>query len=159
MGRFSGLGAIKSNTGGFYFQPGEYTVQILGVKMAKSRKGTDCFIIETEVLESTNPERPKGCQPSQVIALKSDILQTALSNVKQFAGAALGIDDPDSYVPDGGQDPDDFWEEALEFLVSDEQPAKGAMLGLSCVNIQTKAGNDFTKHFWKPGVDLEAELG
>jgi hypothetical protein len=154
MGRFAGLGGIKTNQGGLHFQPGDYLVEIDEIKFLKNRKGQDCFIVGAKVLESSNPERAPGCRPSQVVVLRSDILETAWGNIKQFAGAIMGLEDPDSYVPEDGTSIDDFWDQALEFMVADEQPMEGAKIHLNCTNIKTKAGNDFTKHIWGPLVSM-----
>jgi hypothetical protein len=149
MGRFSGLGSIRANQGGIFFKQGNYVVEIKKVENRTTRKG-DTFIIETEILESDNPERPAGCKPSQVIVFKPDIIETQMGDVKQFIGAVLGIEDADSYVPEDGQDLDSFWEEALEGAIGDDQPCAGVKLRLNCTNRATKAGGNFTKHVWSP---------
>lgn len=159
MGRFAGLAGIKTNQGGLYYLPGDYDVELDEVKLIKARKGTECFIISAKVLTSTNEERQPGCKPSQVMVLREDILETVMGNIKQFAGAVLGIEDPDSYeaeidpsIPDDTVEAatDRFWDEALELMISDEQPLKGMHIHLNCTNIQTKEKKDFTKHVWGP---------
>lgn len=159
MGRFSGLAGIKTNQGGLYFLEGDYEVELDEVKMITSRKSKDCFIISGKVLTSTNAQRAPGCKPSQVITIREDILATVMGNIKQFAGAALEIENPDDYVADvdpaiPGDDPqratDRFWEQTLEYLVSDEQPLKGMRIRLNVTQIQTKDKNAFSKHVWGP---------
>jgi len=157
MGRFQGLGGIKTNQGGVYFLPGDYTVDIEEVKFFTSRKEKDTFVIQARVLESTNPERAPGCKPSQVIILRPDILATCMGNIKQFAAAILELEDPDAYNAPftvGTQEDanDQFWNETLEVLVSDDQPAKGIRIKLNITNIKTKEGKDFSKHVWGPVV-------
>jgi delta 1-pyrroline-5-carboxylate dehydrogenase len=165
MGRFAGLGGIKTNQGGLYFLPGDYEVMLEEIKFFLNRKKQDTFVVAAKVLKSTCSERAPGCKPSQVIILKEDILETVMGNIKQFAGAVLGIGDPDSFVAD--IDPsipedtpeaatDRFWEETLESLVSDEQPAKGVVIKLNVTTIKTRENKDFNKHVWGPVVEVAA---
>ena len=154
MGRFSGVASVQTNQGGLYFLDGDYEVEVEETKMVRNRKGIDCFIISATVLKSTNSQRAVGCKPAQVIPMKPDLLPTALGAIKAFAAAVMGIENPDGYKEEckkgEGQDEanDRFWEESLEALVSDEQPAKGTKLHLNVATIKTKAGNDFSKHVW-----------
>lgn len=138
--------------------PGDYLVELQEVKMIQNRKRQDTFIVSAKVIESTNPERAPGCSPSQVMVLREDILETIYSNIKQFAAAACGIDDPDEYVPEDGKSVEEFWDELLEYVVDEkEQPLKGTKIRLNCTNIQTREGKDFTKHVWGSVVeDVEA---
>jgi hypothetical protein len=155
MGRFAGLGEIRTNAGGLFFEPGDYTVEIDAVKYIKNRKDQECFIVEAKVLESTNAARVPGCKPSQVIMIRPDIRETCMGNVKQFAAAIMDILDPDNYVPEDGKDINAFWDETLEALVSAEQPARGIKVKLNVTQIekrdQTK-GKYFSKHIWGPVV-------
>lgn len=159
MGRFSNLAHIKTNQGGLYFLPGNYVVDLEAVKFMRSRKGVEMFIIETCVVESDVAERGPGSRPSQVIAIKEEILATCMGNIKHFAATVLGIEgDPDAYVPDDGTSVEDFWDEALEYIISAYNPLKGMRLRLNCTNIKTREGRDFTKHLWGPVVAQPGEL-
>lgn len=148
-GVFGKLADVKSNTGGVWFLPGNYLVKIRAVKLIDTLAGHQSFVIEGTVVESDNPERSPGTPASQVIALKPAIMATAMSNVKNFMGAALAIADPDSYVPDEGT-VEDFWNATGEYFISEKQPLAGKNLYLSCTTIKTKKGEDFTKHTWMP---------
>jgi len=165
MGRFAGLGSIRTNQGGVYFLPGNYVVDLVEVKSILSRKKKDCFIIGAKIVESDTAERKPGTVCSQVVTINPEYLETCLANIKQFAGAVLGIEDPDEYLAEvnpsiPGDTPEEatdrFWDDALESLVSDEQPAAGLRMCLNCVNIKTKNGGDFTKHYWSPYYDKTA---
>ena len=148
MGRFSSLANVRTNQGGLYFLAGDYDVELDEVKLIDTRKGQEAFIISGKVLTSTNPDRAPGCKPSQVMVLKTEILETVMSNIKQFAGAALGIEDPDDYEPEEGKTLEEFWDETLEAIVSDEQPLKGVKIHLNVSMIKTREGKDFSKHVW-----------
>jgi hypothetical protein len=166
MGRFQGLSGIKTNQGGLFFEPGNYTVDIDEVKFINNRKKVDCFIVAAKVIESDNPSRAPGCKPSQVITIREDILETCMGNIKAFAGAILGIPDPDGYVAEvdpkiAGDTPeaatDRFWDEALEALVSEAQPAKGIRIKLNVTAIEKRdqsKGKYFNRHSWGPIVNV-----
>ena len=157
MGRFSGLGGVKTNQGGLYFLEGDYVVSIEEVKMIVNRNKQDTFIVSATVLESSCPSRAPGCRPSQVIVLKDGAnLATLWGNIKQFSGALLGITDPDSYVPEDGTSVEDFWDQAMEFAVSEDQPMQGHKMRLTCSMILTKANKPFTKHVWAPYTEADA---
>jgi hypothetical protein len=154
MSRFAGLSGVRTNMGGLYFLKGDYEIALDEVKLIKSRKGADTFIVSGTVLKSTNPDRAPGCKPSQVITIKDDILETCMANIKAFAAAALDIADPDSYQEEmkPGETQaaanDRFWEQSLDFLVSDEQPLRGTKIRLNVTEITTRAGKPFSKHVW-----------
>jgi hypothetical protein len=177
MGRFQGLAAVRTNQGSIYFLAGDYVVDLQEIKFITNRKRTECFIIAGKIVESTNPDRAPGTVASQVITIREDILATVMGNIKQFAGAVLGIQDPDGYLaeidptiqipeivggvatgrllPDTPQDATDrFWDESLEAMVHDSQPCKGIRIRLNCTTIKTKEGKDFTKHIWGPTIDV-----
>lgn len=143
-GRFGKLGAARIGKA-LYFAEGSYIVRIEKLLFKPNRNGRDMFIIETEVMESSNADRPVGCKPSQVIPMDQD---AAWGNIKQFLGAVFGMADPDTYVPDDGSSVGDWWERQAEHVISDAQPLKGIQMKLVCTKIQTRAGNDFTKHEW-----------
>lgn len=145
MGRFGGLGDARVGKA-LYFEPGNYIVKILKVLFKANRKGMDRFIVECEVLESDNSNRPVGCHPSQVIAMEQD---AALGNIKAFLGCMLEIKDVDTYVPEDGQSVEEFWDEMAEQAVDGENPLGGTIARLRCVNKVTQAGNDFTLHLWE----------
>lgn len=125
-----------------YFLPGQYKVKLLAVKMIVSRKKDDLFIVECEILESNNPDRPVGSKASQVINLKQD---AAMGNIKGFLAAANGIHPGDTARVDAEID-----EDVSEYAVSSDNPLAGTILNLSCVNVKTRAGGDFTLHHWDP---------
>lgn len=155
MRRFKGISKIKTNQGGLYFLEGDYTVEIEAVKWQTNRKKQEQFIIEAKVVESTNPDRAPGCRPSHILTIREDIAETIWGNIKQAAGALMGLEDPDNFVPsewDLDMDVDEFWETSLEEMVSKDNPYKGTIIKLNCATIQTREGNDFTKHVWGPVV-------
>lgn len=158
MGRFGGLGQAKVGKS-LYYEEGSYVVEILNCLLKKNRKGQERFIIETKVHESSNPKRPVGCQPAQVITMENDM---AFPNIKGFIAAVLGVE-PD-YIPeeeiqdaawlaeknleraDEEEKVDAWWEEQAEMVVAGG--ANGLLLELTCTTITTRNGNPFTLHQW-----------
>lgn len=168
MGRFAGLANVKTNTSGIHFEEGNYLVRLGKIDYKDTRKGPT-FIVEAEVQESDNSTRGPGCKPSWVVIRNQEFPEYQLGDMKAFAGALMGIEDPDAYMEPPttadmantiqGQDPQNtannrFWEETLEQLVSPEQPAKGVLIRLNVVRREsTRTPGKFHKrHTWGPVV-------
>lgn len=160
MGRWSDIAKVKTNQGGLYFLPGDYVVDIKETKLITNRRGIDCFIVSAKVVTSTCPEREVGCEPSQVIQLRRDILETAMANIKQFVASCVGLDNPDEYLPEQepGESEDEakarWWEETMDEVV-EGNPFQGIRIRLNVTQIKTREGNDFSKHVWGPTVEGE----
>lgn len=161
MGRFKGLSNVS--TGNTYFQGnGSYVVELGDIIFKQNRQRIDSFIVETLIIESDNNAYRPGQTPSQVISFKHD---AAPRNVKGFAAAVLEIESPDDFVPEEAQQLtgdarqaaiDKWWDDAVEFLVSESQPAKGFRIRLVTENIKTEAGGNFTLHKWGQVVQKPA---
>src|SRR5437660_12484512 len=115
MGSFSGIERAQISAGGIYFLAGTYRVRIREVKSIKSRKNDDLFIVETDIVESNNPERKVGTSCSWVCNLKHD---AALGNIKAFVVAAAQC--PEEQVTEG----------EIELIVSNDNPLKDVELRL-----------------------------
>lgn len=135
---FEGIDEARMSEGGVYFKQGAYTVDVVACKAMTNRRKIGTFIVECEVVESTCPDLPPGSACSQVITLDKE---PALGNIKQFIATAMGCT------------PKDVTKQSVALVVSEGNPLKGTRLKLSCQNIKTTAGKDFTKHTWKPMTD------
>jgi len=155
MSLFSGIKDASVSKSGQYFKPGHYKVKIKAVKMTKSQAAPSqmFFIIETEVLESDNPDISPGSERSQVIDM-SNVM--ALPNVKAFVAAASGVEPTSETV---NEEVEKYWSDLMgehisfdvlcDRLVSDSNPLEGLEMFLECINIVTKKEKkDFTKHMW-----------
>jgi hypothetical protein len=139
MGTFGRMVAdAKPNEGGVFWLPGTYLVQIDVVKVVNGRKGLDYFIVEGENLESTSTERAVGTHASWVSSLEMD---STPGNVQLFIAAAMNC--PKEEVD----------EEAAELVISPDNPLHGRLVRLEVALIKTRAGNDFSKHVWRPVPD------
>lgn len=142
MSLFDGIEDAQVGQGGVYFLPGKYLVKVLKCITLKSRKREDLFIVECEVVESDVPERKPGSKASWIVNFKQD---AALGNIKGFIAAANGIDPGDESAVN-----EQVNLEICEYVVSDENPLAGTLVGLVAVNKKTRAGSDFTLHMWEP---------
>lgn len=144
-GMFKGVGSASVSQTGVYFIPGNYVVTIKKVFTMRSRKKDDLFIVEAVIDQSNVPERPHGSKASWVVNFKND---AALGNIKGFIAAVNGIDPSDEKAVNEQVD-----EDTCEYVVGDDNPLEGKQVNLTCVNIKTKAGGDFTLHQWSPAED------
>lgn len=158
QGLFNNLAGVRSNTGGLYFEQGNYVVQIEALKLFTAGDHIPTFVTETVVLQSDNINRPVGCRPSQVVKIKpGNMVGTYLGNVKATVGALMGID-PDAYIPPTfhhlqGDELlyalNQWWEQCVLWAVCDNQPYRGYQIRLNCQDVPKKKGEGvFTKFFW-----------
>jgi hypothetical protein len=164
MGRFAGLGNIRTNQGGLYFEPGNYVVDVQEQKFLRGNDGLENFITAATIVESDNPARTPGQTPSQVIKIRPQHAATCYGDIKQNVGAMLDITNPDEYLPPiqpgmtQEESTDAFWDRAVEAVVSPMQPTRGKRMRLSCYHKTTKTGGLFTKHVWAPYEGPQPEV-
>jgi hypothetical protein len=165
MSVFSGTGEATVSKSGSYFKPGKYNIKIKACKLVDSQSGKvrTYFIVETEVLESDNPEIPVGNERSYVIAMDNIM---AKPNIKAFVSAVSGVDPLSEQAQ---QEVEKYWQKELlrreltegehvpfddicELVVDEQiQLFKGIEMRLECEIIKTREkGEDFTKHNWQP---------
>lgn len=133
MGMFKGVESARVPEGGVYFQPGVYLAKVLACKGFSNRRQIGTFVVECELLESSEPSLPAGSLVSQVITLDKE---SALGNIKGFIAAAMN------------DRAENVTEEMCDMVASAGNPLKGTVLRVSASNIKTKAGKDFTKLTW-----------
>lgn len=143
MGRFADVANAQVLTKLPWYKPGSYIVRVLNCKNIVSQdKNTEYYIVETEVLASTNPEINVGGKYSWTQDRKKKYVGAAA--VRAFIAACLGIDANDPNIN----------EDVIEASVGGEdgegpQPLAGKILALSCDDILTKAKTHFTRHTWQ----------
>lgn len=136
MGAFTGMENAEVGQGGVYIQPGIYSdVEILALKLGKSRKKQEFFAAELRIHESAGDgANPEDSKATWMVMLHHD---AALGNIRAFLAAAAGVDVKE------------VDEKAAELAVSDEQPFAGVHLRAEASNITTKKGLPFTKVLWE----------
>jgi hypothetical protein len=132
---FAGIEGARTSEGGVYFRPGAYEARVIAVKALKDRKGIGTFVVETELLASSNDKLPVGTMCSWVVKLDKE---PALGNIKAFIAAAMKCAAKDVTA------------QAVEMVISEGNPLRDVVLKVSAQDIKTKAGNDFTKVTWLP---------
>jgi hypothetical protein len=155
MGRFDGIEDTKVYKTGQYFKPGKYRVKINNVKWVKASVGSKEFaVIETEVLESSNPEVPVGGERSHVIDMGGVM---GMPTFKAFVAAASGVDPSVNSI---NEDVEKYWAgvtgnhlaypKICEMLCPEDgvSPLEDEVMDLECVEIKKKDGDPFTKHNW-----------
>lgn len=144
MGIFDGIEhvAAEGTSSRQYFEPGTYVVTIDSVILYERRLGAGrLFIVETTVDESDNPHIKPGEQRNWV---QSFALPSALSRIKSFIGAAMGLC-PKRQLKEIN---DKVTAEICGQSVGPENPLQGKKLKLTCTGKTTRAGKEFVQHAW-----------
>lgn len=124
-----------------YLLDGQFHLKIKKVQTFTSRQKVLFFLVEMEILASTNLERPEGMTITWMTKLTAEM---GAVNVKRFLAAASGID-PDSPLAN-----QEINSEVARYACSADQPLTGAELLAQCVTIQTKKGDPFLDCKWIP---------
>lgn len=141
MGMFRGMNdADPAGTRNPYFLEGKYVVRIVSCATIASRLNVPFFIVESEIMESTNEELPVGVTVSTLYNLQKDM---GLPNVKRFIGVANGLTDPEEIK-------EQVTEEVAELTVSEEQPLTGVILRVNARKHVTKKGDEIVVVDWMP---------
>ena len=149
MGLFGDIKGKRGTQGGVYFEPGLYLVEVNRVKLGKTRKGEDFFVVETKLLESDNENRPEGSSCSWMVMFKHD---AALGNIADFCRAGLYACAVQNEADPGVKhfEEIEIEDDDAEEICSEENPLAGTVLKVEAVNVKTRAGKDFTKVTWAP---------
>lgn len=140
---FEAIANAEVSFGGFYLEPGVYTVEVQRAFLKQGRNKDEFFIVEMTVIESNNPERPPGCSPSWVVKMSQD---AAAGNVKAFMLAVSGVHPNDKEaVAESG-----FCADTVKEYTSEDNPLHGARVNVEVQIVKTKRDTDFSKHFWSP---------
>lgn len=136
-----------------YFVPGNYSLDITGIKLVESKRthGETFFVAECSV-NSFDPR--EGSSASQFgrgdkVAWRVKMSQpSAEGNVKSFCLAVL-----QSLAVQAGHAATeatsaDLTSEAIESIMSESGPALGVTMAARAYNITTRAGNPFTIVEW-----------
>jgi len=136
MSLFKGIKAESVSGGGRYLTPGSYALEVEEVKTFESqqKKGRHYFCAEFTVLSTTSQDYAPGDRVSWLVNMDQP---SALSNIKGFAMALSGE------VKEN-----EINEDAMEDLISSDNPAAGTKLRATAYNVVTRAGGDFTKVSW-----------
>ena len=133
-------GAQASAGTGTYVEPGAYIVDLDLCKRGVSRKGKKYFLVELDILASTNPDRPPGSRMTWQVNIPELVdgkyENPALGNVKKFVATVMK------------SDIQEVTGKVLDLVTSPAQPLRGKRMRISATNIELKNGNDFTAVEW-----------
>ena len=138
MNPFAGLNDVSENQGGLYFDPGEYLVEVLGIKLIDSQqhRGDQLYIVECGVLEGTTRDGTavRGGTRSWIVNMR---WPSALSSIRHFLASALGCEFAD------------VTDEVAAGSIAADQPLTGTRLRVEAYHVTTRAGGTFTKMKWR----------
>lgn len=129
---------------GVYFQDGVYPLLwIERCQMKTSRKGKELFIAEFKILRSDVEARQPGSEVSQVYNLSDH--DAAPGNVKAFIGAAMNDETfANAKLEEMSAEEKREFVEAIEAVVSSDNPLHGRLVRAEASTIKTRSGSDFT---------------
>jgi len=138
----AGAQRANLNTGGVYFEEGTYLVQVDAVKMTETRTG-EAFIVETTVLESTNPTRTPGMAVSWFVGFK--VPEASERDIYLFFSACFGHAGDQDWIRNN------LSPEVLDLLTSKSNPVGQAKLRMPLL-VQTRPNKTnsgvFSVHKW-----------
>jgi len=162
MNLFAGLKEAKTFERGVWLKEGQYLVRVKRALFKETRKSGDAFILEFTIEQSSYEKAKKDALKAlegQTFNLQEleKILPNAVGTtaswfqklqdkdigygaLKSFAAAILGMDPNDP----------EFVDQVEGFLeaVCREGAIDGKLIPVEAVVVQTKKGEDFTRHNW-----------
>lgn len=150
MGIFAKSVRDRQSGGGNWWKAGRYRGRVTKVEFKDGHKGQS-YIIECEVLSSSNPEIKVGETRSQVIKMDKE---SASGNIGSFMCVCMAIltgenlDNPDKC---------EFEESDIEASFGVDQPLVGVELEIEAIDIKTRAGGDFTKIAYHVPADAKTQ--
>lgn len=127
-GLFKKVQEAKANEGGVYVEPGLYYIEVEALKMIKTQRSIDMFIVEMSILASNNDTRPVGTSMSWTAGFDKP---STPGNIKGLFEAMF----PGEEIDEAG----------MVQAVSDANPCKGVRLHIEATHVPTKAGGQYTK--------------
>jgi len=144
MGLFGGIEKTSGNVGGNYIRTGTHTLEVLRIKIGKTRKGVDFMAVDFNVCETSNPEHVVGSTVNWFNGADKDGF---LSNAKSLAVALLGS------AAGEAVDENTVTEETMEALCAEDgEDVKGVKIKADAFLVDTKKGGKYTKILWEPVV-------
>ena len=149
MSIFAGLKTAEVFQQGNYFDVGIYDVRVTRCLVKQTLRSGMGFIVELEILSSTNPKHPPGSSASWFQGMSKNPA-TALSAVKEFVIALQGLD-PKKDVDRIKVEIDPSIEQWTEAAIGQQNIFAGKVVHLECFIKKTREKQtDFTVHRWSP---------
>ena len=130
---FAGIEEVQVKTDSQYIEPGDYLTRIFAIKKGESQaSGSDYFVVELEVIESSNPSFVKG-DIMAWMTMANKWRRYFLEEVKGFVASATGYS------------PMDVTGEVVETVSGEGQPLTGQILRVRARAEEAKSGKTYTK--------------
>jgi hypothetical protein len=147
-GIFDGMGEASSSRDSNYVIPAHVLGRINRVKSGTTRKEEGFFAVEMTVVHDCSPDKyERGkyghMQGEEVTWMAMAKHDSFLSNVKQFVGSTLAMED------------EAIGKDEVNTICGDDQPLAGLVVEVVARNIITRANKDFTKVSFKGEVAQE----
>jgi hypothetical protein len=152
----AGVGSAQLFERGKFLHPGRYTLEVVKTILKHTRKSGDAFIVEFEVLETTDDEKhPVGTKATWFQKLSDTDI--AFPAIKDFMRNLMGIDLNDkAAMLEFSQGVDGL----LGKSINEPETLKGNRIKVECYMTRTKGkGLDFTVHQWSPCDPDETDDG
>lgn len=150
MGLFSNIKEASRSDAGTYLGTGLHKLKVNRVKKGKNWRKKNFFVVECEVIESSNEDHPAGSTADWYVNLDSEYPDLSLADVKHFLQVAIfatyaAQDEQyeDAEEPDGVV----ITEEVAEEACGEEQPFIGLILKAEG---SRKEGKKHVKVGWAP---------
>ena len=155
MGLFGGVKGQRGTQGGVYIDPGAFLLRVNQVKTFGTRQNAGAFCVETTILECSKlatQGKHKLHVGGDVSWMVTDDKEPFLGNVNDYCCAANSI------LLDEPVDADDIDEEDVEFIVGEQNPHAGLIIGCVGYNKPTKKGKDFTRVKWMTADEVRVKI-
>ena len=146
---WSGLKDAQTFDRGTYLNPGDYTLKIVNCLTKQTQKSGEGFIVEFEVLESTNPLHAVGSKCTWFQGLKN--VQVSLGAIKEFLAAVYGypLNRPEYKARFEAEMNPQL--EAIAAAASDGRNIlAGQIVKVNTTMVTTQQNKPFTRHTWTP---------
>lgn len=140
MSIFSGIGEMTTDNKSAYLTAGEYSADIVAVRLVNSKKSADdFFVVELTVTESRGENaQPVGTEAAWVCKMGGRFPESALRDINAFLRAATGAADSDIDA------------KFVEDVIKDDGLALVDMaIRVSVHEKPTKSGGTFSKHTFR----------
>ncbi len=147
---WAGLKDAQTFDRGTFFKPGSYTLKIVNCLTKQTVKSGEGFIVEFEVLETTDPtNHPVGSKASWFQKMAN--VPVAFGAIKEFLAAVYGYPLSQPVYKARFETEMGPQLEAYAAAASDgRNHLAGQIVKVQTEQTKTQRGGDFTRHMWSP---------
>lgn len=148
MGLFKGISEAKASVAANYLRQGLYLLRVDACKTGETRKKKEFACLEMKVVKVLHdpdqyPEKKQHRVGESVTHMLMAEHDAFLGNIKALVAAVLDIGD------------EEVTESECNDVFGPDQPLAGCVVEVEAIEIETKAGNPFTKVIYRRMLDDE----